>query len=131
MLSVNVEWFIYLRIFISVILEQFSGRLGANIQPCQWHNNANAATKDKESLVIYYDEYITSIEKTLERISDFLDFEVIGEVNNFEMGKTYGEYFTNDQVVAILKLIRHLATPITMDLLSPYLEKMVAQRISA
>jgi len=91
-----------------------------------WHNNANAATKDKETLVVYYDEYVSSVERTVDRISDFLDFDASGVVHDFDIGKTYGGYFTSDQVAAISKLIRHLADPVTMNLLSPYLEAIDA-----
>ena len=87
----------------------------------QWHNNANYATKDTQTLIIRYDEYETSFQETTVKIFDFLEMQEENKDLLFKKGKSYRDYYTDDQMVAISKLIRHLAQPFTCELLSPYL----------
>lgn len=52
----------------------------------------------------------------LDRASKELHF-----YEDFKAGKSYQDYFTDEERVAISKLIRHIAQPATLDLISHYL----------
>lgn len=87
----------------------------------QWHNNANSVTKGTPTLIIYYEDYESSFSQTTTKLLGFLKLDKVGKDEPFKMGKSYRDYYSNEQIVAISKLIRHLAQPATLDLISSYL----------
>ncbi len=88
----------------------------------QWHNNANGVTKGVPTLIIHYEDYETAFSKTTTKLLNFLNLDKEGGKDEpFKMGKSYRDYYSDEQIVAISKLIRHLAQPATLDLVSSYL----------
>ena len=51
----------------------------------------------------------------------FLELDVVNRMPVFDKGKIYTDHYTDDEIVAISKLIRHLAQQDTLDLISSYL----------
>jgi hypothetical protein len=87
----------------------------------QWHNNANIVTKGIPTLIIHYEDYESSFSETTMKLLDFLNLDKVGLDEPFKMGKSYKDYYSDEQIVAISKFIRHLAQPATLDLISSYL----------
>jgi len=83
----------------------------------QWHNLAFAATQDLSlpTMIIHYENYTHAFDETKDRLLEFLEQEEIHEPPQFEAGKTYREYFTDDEVQAVSKMFYELAQEKTWD----------------
>mmetsp|Transcript_31053 Transcript_31053/g.68167 ORF Transcript_31053/g.68167 Transcript_31053/m.68167 type:complete len:489 (+) Transcript_31053:176-1642(+) len=88
----------------------------------QWHNLAVATTAklDLPTYVLHYENYATEFEQTKDELMNFLELDIVGEVPEFIPGKSYRNYFTKEQRVASLKLMKKLANPETWRLLDRY-----------
>lgn len=77
-----------------------------------------------DTLIIYYNEYETNFAKTTDRILDFLELDMVvkeEDTPTFHCGKSYRDFYTSEQMVAISKMLKHLAQPETLDLIGQYL----------
>ena len=77
----------------------------------QWHNHAFTTTWDMAlpTLVMYYEDYTTAFEETKNTLLDFLEQKQVHEPPPFVSGKTYRDYFTEDEVKAIAAMLKNLA----------------------
>jgi len=83
----------------------------------QWHNLAFATTWDLgiPTMVINYENYTNNFDETKERLLNFLDQEARYEPPPFEDGKTYREYFNEDEIRAVSAMFSQLAIGKTWD----------------
>lgn len=79
-------------------------------------------TKDLPTLVIHYKDYENSFEETKEKIFDFLELDQVGINAHFKKGKSYRDYYTDEQIHDISTFIRKFSQPATLRLLSQYLQ---------
>lgn len=88
----------------------------------QWHNHALTTTWDMAlpTLVMYYENYTTAFEETKNTLLDFLEQKQVHEPPPFVTGKTYRDYFTEDEVKAIVVMLRKLAMEGVWNLISHY-----------
>ena len=88
----------------------------------QWHNLAVATTAklDLPTYVLHYENYASDFEQTKTQLMDFLELDIVGEVPEFIPGKSYRNYFTEEQREAALELMRRLSNPETWQLLDRY-----------
>lgn len=77
----------------------------------QWHNLAFITTWDLSipTLIIHYENYTHSFNQTKDMLLEFLGLEGVHEPPLFETGKTYREYFTDDEVRAVANMFSQLA----------------------
>jgi hypothetical protein len=76
----------------------------------QWHNLAFLTTWDLNipTLIIHYENYTHSFNQTKDTLLEFLGHEGIHEAPLFETGKTYREYFTEEEVRAVANMFSQL-----------------------
>lgn len=77
-----------------------------------------------ETLIIHFNDYETKFDQTVNQIVDFLDLDMVvneKDIPSFQHGKSYRDYYTAEQIIAITKLIRYLAHPETLGLIKAYL----------
>lgn len=89
----------------------------------QWHNLALKAVHDLDlpTLVVHYENYERNYEGAVNSILDFLQIGRKNALPEFIAGKRYKNiYFTDDQRLAALELIRYLADEETWSLLERY-----------
>lgn len=77
----------------------------------QWHNLAFITTWDLgiPTLTIHYENYTHNFNRTKDTLLEFLGLESIHEPPLFETGKTYRDYFTDDEVRAVANMFTQLA----------------------
>ena len=89
-----------------------------------WHNLAIEVTEkmslDSAPLVLHYEDYERSFDPTLRNILRFLELDTVGKISPFIPGKTYHDYFQNDELVAAMDLIKATATKQTWTLVRRY-----------
>ena len=87
----------------------------------QWHNHAFTTTWDMAlpTLVMYYENYTTAFDETMNTLLDFLEQKQVAEPPPFVTGKTY-DYFTEGEVKAIEVMLRKLAMEGVWNLISHY-----------
>ena len=87
-----------------------------------WHNWATQVAKEWElpNLIIYYEDYSLSFNRTLERIMSFLELEIVQDPFPFVTGKTYHDLFRREIVQNATKLVRSLATEDCWELIQHY-----------
>jgi hypothetical protein len=89
----------------------------------QWHNLAFVATDDSlqvPTLVINYEDYSSDFEGTLRSMLDFLELPNSGNYEPFVRGKSYRDYFTDDQIDRMRQATMMLSLPITWHHLERY-----------
>ena len=89
----------------------------------QWHNLAFVATDDSlqvPTLVINYEDYSSDFEGTLRSMLDFLELPNSGNYEPFVRGKSYRDYFTDDQIDRMRQATMILSLPITWHHLERY-----------
>ncbi len=81
----------------------------------QWHNLAFATTWDLgiPTLTLHYENYTTNFMETKNQLLRFLDQEDNNPPPDFFPGKTYRDYFTGDEILAVSKMFSKLALEIT------------------
>lgn len=89
----------------------------------QWHNLAFLTTDEALNLpthILYYEDYSSDFEGTLQSLLDFLDLPNMGHHLPFQPGKSYHSYFSDDQISRIREAVMMLALPITWKHLERY-----------
>lgn len=81
---------------------------------------ATTAKLDLPTYVLHYENYASDFERTKTQLMDFLELDIVGEVPEFIPGKSYRNYFTEEQREAALELMRRLSNPETWQLLDRY-----------
>lgn len=87
-----------------------------------WHNLAIQTVYELRipTLILYYEQYESGYDDTVESIVNFLDLDGASEPPKFISGKTYRTYFTTDEIGAAMSAIEELATIDTWELLKHY-----------
>jgi hypothetical protein len=88
----------------------------------QWHNLAFDVTRGNgiPVHVIHYRNYSDSFEETLRQLLDFLDLPRNGDVEPFQTGKVYADYYTKEQRRNIRQLIQEFASEDTWQNVKDY-----------
>ena len=89
----------------------------------QWHNLAFIATDDSlqvPTLVIHYEDYNSDFEGTLQSMLDFLELPNTGNYASFVKGKSYRDYFTEDQIARMRTATMMLSLPVAWQYLERY-----------
>ena len=91
----------------------------------QWHNLAFRLTEKLgiETMVVYYEDYESNFDETLDSILTFLELPRATEPRNFEAGHEYSKYYTFLDKRRIRLLIEEIASDTTMKYLERYFDK--------
>jgi hypothetical protein len=91
----------------------------------QWHNLAMEMTKRRNIPVhyIYYEDYETNFNETVDGLMQFLELEVRNVSDPFEVGKSYESIFADEHSEAIAKFVRTVATTDCWRHLSHYFDR--------
>ncbi len=73
-------------------------------------------------LVFHYESYSTSFATTIEDLLDFLELSPIGEPEAFIPGKVYGDYYSEENKLAIAGFAKEFSSKTTWSFLSHYFE---------
>ena len=89
----------------------------------QWHNHAFATTRDLNlpTMILHYENYTTNFNETTDMLLEFLDKDCVNEPPLFVTGKTYREYFTEKEIVAVSVMFSKLGSNETWDHTEHYL----------
>lgn len=89
----------------------------------QWHNLAFATTQalNIPTMIIHYEDYTKNFDQTKDMLLRFLDLSGTKEPPLFETGKTYREYFTEEEIQAVSRMFSLLAHNETWDHTNHYL----------
>jgi hypothetical protein len=98
----------------------------------QWHNRALEVTNRFHAqrpggfpvLRLYYEDYSTNYNATVEALFDFLDLEVRGRPVAFIPGKTYLSYFSLRHQEKAAQFVKSIATPECWDMVKHYFDGM-------
>ena len=91
----------------------------------QWHDLAFIVTDDYLAIpthVVYYEDYSTNFNGTLQALLDFLDLPNTGAYAEFVQGKSYRDYFTHDQIARLRTATMMMASPSTWHAVERYFE---------
>ena len=90
----------------------------------QWHNLAFTTTWDLgiPTMIVHYENYTSNFNQTKDMLLEFLDQDNNNEPPEFITGKTYREYFTEEEVVAVSELFSTLALDKTWNHTKHYFE---------
>mmetsp|Transcript_38692 Transcript_38692/g.116226 ORF Transcript_38692/g.116226 Transcript_38692/m.116226 type:complete len:390 (-) Transcript_38692:211-1380(-) len=88
----------------------------------QWHNLAVATTAKMNlpTFLLHYENYKNDFEGTKTGLMSFLQLDIVGEVPEFVPGKTYRDFYTEEERKAALKIIEKVATAEAWELLERY-----------
>jgi hypothetical protein len=89
----------------------------------QWHNLAFAMSRDLAlpTLVVHYEDYSHHLDQTMTRIMNFLELPSVAQSPmEFQSGKSYKDYYTKEQKVAMRRYIQEAATVETWQNLKHY-----------
>ena len=89
----------------------------------QWHNLAFITTQNFLKLqthVLHYEEYSSNFRGTVQSLLHFLELPNTGAYADFEDGKSYRDYYSDDQVAAMRNATMMLASPLTWKHLERY-----------
>jgi Sulfotransferase domain len=89
----------------------------------QWHNLAFLTTQEALNLpthILYYEDYGSDFEGTLQSLLEFLELPNTGHRLDFQPGKSYHNYFSDDQISRMRTAVMMLALPITWKHLERY-----------
>ena len=77
----------------------------------QWHNLAFITNWNLRipSLILHYENYTSNFNQTKNMMLDFLEQDEIHEPPLFETGKSYREYYTDDEVLRVSQMFTKLA----------------------
>ena len=90
----------------------------------QWHNLAFATTTELAipTMIIHYENYTNNFDETKDNLLEFLGQEATHEPPMFETGKTYREYFTEEEIEAVTTMFSKLASDKTWRSVKHYLD---------
>ena len=88
----------------------------------QWHNLAFSVTADLNlpTLVIHYEDYATNYAGIRDRLLRFLDLPKVGEGLEFNEGKRYPNYYSDQQMKNIRMFLQEFASAQTWKQLERY-----------
>jgi len=91
----------------------------------KWHNHAIELLEKKgiPAITLFYENYGTHWNYTVSRLLHFLSLppSVDGTAPEFVSGKEYSEFYTENEKLAVKKLLEILALPALFDLLQRYM----------
>jgi hypothetical protein len=90
----------------------------------QWHNHAIKVIEELRlhSLNVFYEDYETNFNTTVNKIFDFLELQRVNPGQAFVGGKTYINFFTERERQVAMIFLRRIATNETWSLLKRYEE---------
>lgn len=90
----------------------------------QWHNLAIRVIDDLglPSLLVYYENYETDFNGTVDEIFHFLELSTVGDITQFIAGKDYMNYFSTSEVEAARDLMEVISDRQTWDIIQRYFE---------
>jgi len=104
----------------------------ANMIPCgsdfyrwiEWHNLAHITTYDLgiPTLIIHYENYTHNFNQTVDSLHNFLRLEMKNEPPLFVTGKTYKDYYTQEERKAVKEMVEKLATKKTWENVHHYFD---------
>jgi len=79
----------------------------------QWHSNAiNLSQKLKvPTHLLYYEDYASRYNETVSDLFGFLGLPMVNEPAPFILGKTYGDFFTMSDRLAVQRFIQNVSSP--------------------
>ena len=89
----------------------------------QWHNLAFITTYNNLNLpthVLHYEDFSSDLDGTLQELLKFLELPNTGPRMSFEAGRSYREYFSDEQVDRMRNATMMLASPLTWHHLERY-----------
>jgi hypothetical protein len=88
----------------------------------QWHNLAFETTRAMNipTMVLHYHEFSDNFTKARDSVVNFLGLPLVGEGINFDDGKIYSHYYTNDEKLAIRMFLEEFASAETWAQLQRY-----------
>lgn len=88
----------------------------------QWHNLAFTASRDMNlpTMLLHYHEYSEAMDKTRDRILDWIGLPHVGPGEPFHSGKVYRHYYSEVQKHAIREFLEEAATVETWEQLKNY-----------
>jgi len=90
----------------------------------QWHNWAVRYTSSKEKIpevhVLYYEDYTSDYNATVESLFAFLGLSARHKPHPFEASKTYDDYYTDGERLAVAEFVKEWSTPASWKLLRRY-----------
>lgn len=100
---------------LSLTRQSISLRFHYQVRFVQWHNLAFITTFDLQvpTMVVHYENYTDNYNQTKDMLLDFLDQPQINEPPAFVTGKTYREYFTDEEIKAVSAMFAKLAMDAT------------------
>ena len=78
----------------------------------QWHNLAFESTSNEHpipTIIIYYENYTDNFNKTKDALLNFLEQDEVNEPPAFTSGKTYRNYFTEEEIAAVSQMFSKFA----------------------
>jgi hypothetical protein len=94
----------------------------------QWHNHATDMTATDlpagaaRVLYLYYEDYATDYEATVQGLYSFLEDPMVGEPRPFKTGSSYQDMFSVEERHDMLRAVRELSTPASLELLKRYFD---------
>lgn len=90
----------------------------------QWHNYAISMIDDLDipTHTMYYEDYDTKYNVTVDTLFNFLSLERINNPLDFIAGKSYHSFFTKENFQAAIRLVQTLATPKSWELIKHYFD---------
>ena len=73
-----------------------------------------------QSLLLHYEDYENDFNKTIEKISTFMDISQGKEVAYFTPGKSYKHYFQENEIKKVKGLVVELSSEKTWKILQRY-----------
>lgn len=88
----------------------------------KWHELATKVYEKYQvpAHILFYEDYSAKYQETVKNLYEFLDLTVVGKPMQFKPGKTYRHLFKEDEIEAMVEVIRATATPQCWNLLSRY-----------
>lgn len=90
----------------------------------QWHNHAVTTTEylGIPSYALHYEDFSTRFDETVSEIMEHMGKARIAPAPRFKTGKSYKEYFTEDELKKVKKAMKHLASENTWKIMERYFD---------
>ena len=97
----------------------------------QWHNLAIEATQRLQLpiYVLYYENYTENFDKTVDDLFHFLELHKVNNPVPFIAGKTYQNFFSEDEARAATRLVENMASPECWKLIGHYFDPWLKSNI--
>ncbi|KAL3793452.1 hypothetical protein ACHAW5_001627 [Stephanodiscus triporus] len=74
-------------------------------------------------MIIHYENHMTNFDQTEDALLDFLDHDKVHEPPLFQVGKSYREYFTEEEIQDVSRMFSKLALEKTWDQTRHYFDQ--------